>query len=1731
MRKLYSLLFLLLNLTAFVEAQQYGNEWINYSQRYFTFKIYQDGLYRIDSTTLSNAGIDLTTVDPRSLQIFGRQKEQPIYVFGENDGVFNSTDYIELVAFKNDGWLDSIVYHGADNMSDLYYSNYNDTATYYITYNSSLSNMRAKPYSDTTYSSYSLDNYFFKSNYIKYNSEYYLGPTIEGASVSDFTPGEGWVSNKIQGIPGGINVNVNVPTPNVYTGPGAPSAILQGVAVTASNAIDTTGSFVNHHVVMRYGSSSTIFLDTLVYGYVMLKKTIPVSPTELGASTDIGFGIVDDRFLPSDIINISSATIKYPHATNLSGASTYRFEVPYNTSQAKTNYSIVNVGAASPIVYISGDTTYRTNGTMVGSTLNLLVPNAPSTKNSDVHIFNAPSSVTSVKAYNGTGFFTNYGALMVSDAYLIITHPVLQTAAQQYADYRASAPGGSFNTVIANINELYDQFAAGIYKHSLASRRFCDYLRATWPTQPRYLFLIGKSIREASEGNSGSAPGTRKNVSNYSECLVPSFGYPASDIRITAGLGSTLNLEPLIPTGRIAAQSETEVLDYLNKMIEFEAAQQNMLYTKTEKDWMKQILEFGGGGNIYEQEQFKAYLERYQYLLEDSAFGGNAKLFFKQSSDPIDPVDFQEVNNRLNDGVSLMLFFGHGSIGGFDQNIDEVTNWQNQGKYPLLIGNSCFSGDIHQPGSISVSEDFTLIPDKGVIGFLATVKQGFVATLHTYSDTLMHRLSTYDYGKSIGDQIKNTIRGLTTGIPIFDPIGYIPYEEVYTGMTLHGDPAMKINPHSKPELVIENSDVYITPENITLATDSMEVNLVVTNLGKGTNQTYLAKLTRTFPNGNDSVYIKYVDGVLYKDTVTFKIPVYHSIAFGVNQFEITIDLENPVIEEVYDEVFNNQISFNYTINGNSIYPVYPYNYSIIPDSIVEVKASTIDPFASPRIYRFEIDTTDLYNSPIKRYALVTTPGGVVTVPHNQWILQATGVNSPLVHTDSTVYFWRVSPDSSVYIWEEFSYQFIPGKTGWGQAHYFQFKNNNNSHLIYDRPNRKWDFETINEVVKVDVFGDLSFSYIEESYATSWYVNGQWQDGDGISLLPTIFVGVIDPYEPDPWHTYDGNACTLPSSATNIKYFGQYNCRPITGMGRCRGEYYFGFWQHDPVQMDSLYSMIMNKIPCGHYFVMYSYNYGNFDEWDTHSTQLYSMMNSLGVDSIYPGRENAPFIVMGRKCDPASIKYIIGDTISSDITLSDTINGILPGLMSSTTIGPAREWNSLYWKQHALESSSITGDTARLSVYGITAAGVEVKLADTLFSEYDSVLNLNSIVDANIYPYMRLRATTEDVISLTPTLFERWQVLYTPVPEAALSPSDGFYISLADSVQEGDHFNFAVAIKNISPYDMDSLLVHYWVEDENRIRHYITYSRQDSLKSGEILYDTIQISTLDYPGDNLLWVEANPVPLSATNGLYDQLEQYHFNNIGRIPFRVNADNINPILDVTFDGRHILNGDVVSAKPFVVMSLDDENQFLIMNQPADTSRFVVKLIDPNGTSTRVYFNQGSMPVLNFIPAGSDNKCKIEWNASFPIDGTYTLKVRAWDKSDNRSGGEEYSIQFEVINKQTVTHVMNYPNPFSTKTHFVFTLTGSELPQYMKIQIFNVSGKVVREIGMEELGPLYIGKNITEYAWDGKDEFGDQLANGVYFYRVFTKDGSKTDIEHRESGADQYFRKGFGKMYLMR
>ena len=231
-------------------------------------------------------------------------------------------------------------------------------------------------------------------------------------------------------------------------------------------------------------------------------------------------------------------------------------------------------------------------------------------------------------------------------------------------------------------------------------------------------------------------------------------------------------------------------------------------------------------------------------------------------------------------------------------------------------------------------------------------------------------------------------------------------------------------------------------------------------------------------------------------------------------------------------------------------------------------------------------------------------------------------------------------------------------------------------------------------------------------------------------------------------------------------------------------------------------------------------------------------------------------------------------------------------------------------------------------------------------------------------------TTEDDSFHTPSQLVRWQVLFDGVPETALDPSV-HYTFYKDTLQEGDSIHFSVATHNVSDYNMDSLLIHYWIVDQNRGLHQISSHKYRKHPAGDTLVSSFNFCTTGLSGLNSLWVEVNP------NN--NQPEEYHFNNIGNIYFDVTADKINPLLDVTFDGVHILNGDIVSAKPLIEIMLKDENKYLLMNKTIDTSLFNVFIQNPGAaTANRIYFRSSSgIENMRFYPASSsaNNTCRID------------------------------------------------------------------------------------------------------------------------------------------------------------
>ncbi len=1660
-----------------IQAQKYCNEWINYSQQYFKFPVSKEGLYRIDSTTLSNY-FNLNTLNPKNLQLFFKGKEQWLYINGEADNKINTGDYLEFCLNPTAGELDSLIYTDIKYVPNPYQSLFNDTIYAFLTNNNSTNNKRFQIETDVNFSNYNTPDYFYTEKVFTASNEMNLVQEYpENSADPRYTQAEGRGYNLTKGA----YANSNFSSLNSYTAGSLPAFLSVNFSGSSiSNAVN-----LDHQTQISYNdqTGNTIQLyDTLFRGYTPVRKTFTLNSQNIANSSNVG---ASTNFIVTSVASPQLTSLSnnqtcfhylrffYPHSLTFNNESFYKLFIDDNSITNKSNYvfSGFNSGSSNNILFYDVSNGKKIPVVTNASQAQVAVPNGQGKKICIMATASQVNKVMTLSKVNSSGSFNNFKNNSGVKPYIIIYHKALESSATNYKNFRQSPAGGSFNVISADINELYEQFSYGTNKHPLAIKNFVKYLNDSLTNKPNYVLLIGKGV-EISVLNNGTQPLN----------LLPTIGFPASDNLLTASLSQTLNNTyfPEIPIGRIAATTNSQVTNYLTKVQQHE--------TTGAEDWKKRVLHFVGGDSPDLASQLELYMDAYKQIITDTLFGGEVLTYKKNTTAPVQNNISDSIKNVINGGAALLNFFGHGSKDGFDQAIDDPDTYNNNGKYPFIIANSCYSGNIHLENGLSVSEKFAFAPQKGSIAFLATTSYGFPYALNNYTSLFYQALSRTHYNKGIGDMIKEAcINNSLSADKIIKFTG--------TDMTLHGDPALKITNGDLPDYQVKNNDVIF---NLKKYADSLGIRINLKNSGKAIRDSFIVRVDRYFPNGDSISTLKRIKAPLFKDSLVFFMLLDFDRGIGLNRFSVKLDVFNEV-----DESLETNNSTNGTVDlfvpGGDIIPVYPYKYAIVPKTnTITLKASTTDPFAPSVTYRFQLDTCDNFLSPIQT-TLVTSSGGVL-----RW-----SVNLPFA--DSTVYYWRVSRDSisptTRFAWKESSFQTVNTKHGWAQAHFNQFKNDGYQFVNYNKTQRKFIFQ--NDVQSVfcrnGIEPNIPFSQI--SYFFNNTVSSIWGCGpsgwniavfDSVSGQPQLVVN------PNPSGASSGTYNNCICAPTLLYYaFGADNYCSLPN------------WKID-------LENFLNQIAPNNYVLAFTIGNvnSNYAQISTYNNSLYTAFESVGAVNIRNTKDTVPYILFGRKGIGAGKGHEIrGINKKSIITLKDSIKTRWSnGYIASEMIGPSYNWKSLHWRVKSTDNNK--GDTTVLKILGIKTNG-KIDTIKTFPSDSADISALYNYVDATVYPYLKLVAFMKDNVNRTSPQLKRWQVIYDQAPECAINPLKGF-ASINDTLMEGDNVIFKFPIENIGNENFrDSLVISYWIEDNNRNKTLLP----DKMKSrpfmpNQVLIDTVKINSYQLTGSNALWIYVN----QPQNKKY-QKEQSSFNNIGRFPFSVKKDVANPLLDVTFDGVRILNGDIVSAKPTILITLKDENKFLALN---DTGAFAVYLQAPNQTTQqRIYFAQG----LQFTPASlPKNSCSILYTPVLPIDGKYTLSVQGKDRSRNASGSQNYTIQFQIDNKPTVTNVINYPNPFSTSTKFVFTLTGSEVPEVFTIRIMTITGKIVREITRSELGYIHIGRNVSEYAWDGKDDFGDHLANGVYLYHVVTRLNGNT-IEKTATAADKYFVKEFGKMVLMR
>lgn len=204
----------------------------------------------------------------------------------------------------------------------------------------------------------------------------------------------------------------------------------------------------------------------------------------------------------------------------------------------------------------------------------------------------------------------------------------------------------------------------------------------------------------------------------------------------------------------------------------------------------------------------------------------------------------------------------------------------------------------------------------------------------------------------------------------------------------------------------------------------------------------------------------------------------------------------------------------------------------------------------------------------------------------------------------------------------------------------------------------------------------------------------------------------------------------------------------------------------------------------------------------------------------------------------------------------------------------------------------------------------------------------------------------------------------------------------------------------------------------------------------------------------------------------------------------TDNDGPQIDPFMNDEKFVNGGITTATSTLLVKLFDENG--INYSGSSVGHDITAVLDNNAQNTYI-LNDFYETELDDYQRGI---------VRFPLEdlseGKHSLRIKAWDVLNNSS---EATLDFVVVNtaEGKLARVYNYPNPFSTSTRFMFEHNMPNQNIDVSIKVFSMTGKAVKRFRETINTP---GTRYDGILWDGMDEYGEKLGNGVYLYKLSIK-----------------------------
>jgi len=213
-------------------------------------------------------------------------------------------------------------------------------------------------------------------------------------------------------------------------------------------------------------------------------------------------------------------------------------------------------------------------------------------------------------------------------------------------------------------------------------------------------------------------------------------------------------------------------------------------------------------------------------------------------------------------------------------------------------------------------------------------------------------------------------------------------------------------------------------------------------------------------------------------------------------------------------------------------------------------------------------------------------------------------------------------------------------------------------------------------------------------------------------------------------------------------------------------------------------------------------------------------------------------------------------------------------------------------------------------------------------------------------------------------------------------------------------------------------------------------------------------------------------------------------VGGINPNATNDTVGPELSIYMNDESFIDGGNTNTSPNLIVSLSDVSG--INTSITSIDHDIVAILDDDQANP-IILNDFYETELNDFTKG-----KAVYQLRDLSVGNHTLKIKAWDTYNNSS---ETTLNFMVVSDSglVLDNVLNYPNPFVNYTEFWFNHNKPNEPLEVQVQIFTISGKIIKTINRTIQTTGNLSRSIN---WNGLDDFGNRLGKGVYVYKLKVK-----------------------------